>query len=373
MSGMLLNLDLGASQSSGRAEHTSQKHIRFMKKRRFLEKKGLLKQKQLQHKQHFTVQNRNSEHQANSWDPGKRRWNQGPGIWNSFNGSKKPGNDTCLINDFHQQGASTNPDRTAPSGKPYQSGTITVNVGSDRHHSRVTCYTPKRVSSEGHGSSEQSMANAPRMKNHSKPISVQHNASVLSEFESGLPAIPSAAKPPYKMVAIDCEMVGTGPGGCKSDLARCSIVNHQGDVVYDKYILPSSPVTDYRSRWSGIRRSHLVNATPFKLAQKEILKILSGKIVVGHAIHNDFKALNYFHPKEMTRDTALIPLLKHRAGFLETGAVSLKRLTKQLLHKDIQTGRSGHSSVEDAKATMELYRVIEAEWERQLVSVPALQ
>jgi len=33
-----------------------------------------------------------------------------------------------------------------------------------------------------------------------------------------------------------------------------------------------------------------------------------------------------------------------------------------------QTGKKGHSSVEDAKATMELYRVVEAEWERKLAS-----
>lgn len=33
-----------------------------------------------------------------------------------------------------------------------------------------------------------------------------------------------------------------------------------------------------------------------------------------------------------------------------------------------QTGKKGHSSVEDAKATMELYKVVEEEWERELAS-----
>lgn len=68
----------------------------------------------------------------------------------------------------------------------------------------------------------------------------------------------------------------------------------------------------------------------------QILKILSGKIVVGHAIHNDFKALKYFHPKAATRDTSKIPLLNRKAGFPENESASLKRLTKQLLHRDIQ-------------------------------------
>ncbi|KTF89719.1 hypothetical protein cypCar_00026642 [Cyprinus carpio] len=40
--------------------------------------------------------------------------------------------------------------------------------------------------------------------------------------------------------------------------------------------------------------------------------------------------------------------------------VSLKRLTKAIFKKDIQTGKGGHSSVEDAKATMELFKVVES-------------
>ncbi|NXH12944.1 I20L2 protein, partial [Bucco capensis] len=171
---------------------------------------------------------------------------------------------------------------------------------------------------------------------------------------------------PRKLVAIDCEMVGTGPGGRTSDLARCSIVSYDGDVMYDRYVRPAAPIVDYRTRWSGIRRQHMVNAVPFVKAQREILQILSGKVVVGHSIHNDFKALKYFHPKALTRDTSRIPLLNRRGGFPENIAISLKRLTKQLLHRDIQVGKSGHSSVEDARATMELYKVVEAEWEQHL-------
>ncbi|XP_013810943.2 interferon-stimulated 20 kDa exonuclease-like 2 [Apteryx mantelli] len=179
-----------------------------------------------------------------------------------------------------------------------------------------------------------------------------------------LPAVPS------KLVAIDCEMVGTGPGGRVSDLARCSIVSYDGDVVYDQYIRPANPIVDYRTRWSGIKRHHMVNAVPFGKAQREILKILSGKIVVGHAICNDFKALKYFHPHSLTRDTSKIPLLNRKGGFPENVSISLKRLTKQLLRKDIQVGKSGHSSVEDARATMELYKVVEAEWEQHLTQNP---
>ncbi|RVE63053.1 hypothetical protein OJAV_G00163300 [Oryzias javanicus] len=162
-------------------------------------------------------------------------------------------------------------------------------------------------------------------------------------------------------------MVGTGPKGSISQLARCSIVSYEGDVIYDEYIKPAMPVTDYRTRWSGIRPRDLIKATPYSEARKEILKLLMGKVVIGHAVHNDFKALSYFHPAVLTRDTSKIPLLNVKAGFGEKECVSLKRFTKALFNRDIQN-KKGHSSVEDAKATMELYKVVEVEWEKTLLS-----
>ncbi|XP_057649189.1 interferon-stimulated 20 kDa exonuclease-like 2 [Chionomys nivalis] len=175
---------------------------------------------------------------------------------------------------------------------------------------------------------------------------------------------------PGKMVAVDCEMVGTGPKGRVSSLARCSIVSYNGDVLYDDYVLPPCHIVDYRTRWSGIRKCHMAKATPFKIARSQILKILKGKIVIGHAIHNDYKALQYFHPKSLTRDTSQIPLLNRKADCPENVTLSLKHLTKKLLHRDIQAGKSGHSSVEDAQATMELYKLVEVEWEQHLAQNP---
>uniref|UniRef100_A0A8C5TL59 Exonuclease domain-containing protein n=1 Tax=Malurus cyaneus samueli TaxID=2593467 RepID=A0A8C5TL59_9PASS len=72
------------------------------------------------------------------------------------------------------------------------------------------------------------------------------------------------------LVAMDCEMVGTGPGGRTSSLARCSIVTYEGDIVYDRYVRPEAPIVDYRTRWSGIRRHHMDKAVPFRKAQQEV-------------------------------------------------------------------------------------------------------
>ncbi|NXY66795.1 AEN nuclease, partial [Callaeas wilsoni] len=45
----------------------------------------------------------------------------------------------------------------------------------------------------------------------------------------GTPKTGGAPPAPPKFVAVDCEMVGTGPGGRTSALARCSIVTYEGD------------------------------------------------------------------------------------------------------------------------------------------------
>lgn len=52
-------------------------------------------------------------------------------------------------------------------------------------------------------------------------------------------------------------MVGVGPKGEESIAARVSIVNQHGKCVYDKYIRPAEPVTDYRTAVSGIRPENL--------------------------------------------------------------------------------------------------------------------
>ncbi|NXI34394.1 AEN nuclease, partial [Galbula dea] len=201
------------------------------------------------------------------------------------------------------------------------------------------------------------------------PDSIARHHSVLLSQGSGSSKgvrTSSSVLRPSKYVAIDCEMVGTGPQGRLSELARCSVVNYEGDVIYDKYIQPELPVVDYRTHWSGITKKHMKKAIPFKAAQAEILKILKDKIVVGHAIHNDFQALKYFHPKDKTRDTSHIPLLKQRAGLPIMASVSLKSLARHLLQKKIQVGCRGHSSVEDAQTAMELYRLVEVQWEAEL-------
>ena len=104
---------------------------------------------------------------------------------------------------------------------------------------------------------------------------------------------------------MDYEMVGVGLSGKTSVLARCSIVDYEGNVLYDKHVRPVEKVTDFRTHVSGISSSSLRNAISFAQCRKEVSKLMQDKIVVGHALKNDFQALMFTPPKRLTRDTTV--------------------------------------------------------------------
>lgn len=58
---------------------------------------------------------------------------------------------------------------------------------------------------------------------------------------------------------------------------------------YDKYVVPTELVTDLRTSVSGITRKHLERGESFTVCRGEIAALLEGKIIVGHALHNDLK------------------------------------------------------------------------------------
>ena len=58
------------------------------------------------------------------------------------------------------------------------------------------------------------------------------------------------------------------------------------------------------------------SAIPFKQAQKEVAEILKDRILVGHALQNDLKALLLTHPFPMMRDTSKYKPLMRRFVFL---------------------------------------------------------
>ncbi|XP_032528421.1 uncharacterized protein LOC116778506 [Danaus plexippus] len=164
-----------------------------------------------------------------------------------------------------------------------------------------------------------------------------------------------------KFLAMDCEMVGVGYEGNDHMIARVSIVNKFGDCIYDKFVKAREEVVDYRTKVSGIRKEDLLNGEEFATVQKEVSELIKGKILVGHSLKNDLSVLFLSHPKRNIRDTSRYkPFRKITKG----STPSLKRLAKEILGIDIQDGE--HSSVEDARAAMQIYCTVQKSWEQAL-------
>ena len=156
-------------------------------------------------------------------------------------------------------------------------------------------------------------------------------------------------------------MVGVGPQPDReSALARVSIVNFNGEQVYDSFVKPKEFVTDWRTPVSGVSAKNMQEARSLEQVQADVSKILDGNVLVGHAIRNDLSALLLSHPKRDIRDTARHPPFRKWAS---GGSPKLKVLAAEILGMEIQSG--AHSSIQDARATMLLFRREKEAFERE--------
>ncbi|KAI6105789.1 ribonuclease H-like protein [Pisolithus sp. B1] len=144
------------------------------------------------------------------------------------------------------------------------------------------------------------------------------------------------------VVALDCEMIYT-TGGMR--VARISVVDGTGTEVFDELIRMDDDV--------DIMYKH-EKAFLTLLSARQTLDafINSETIIIGHALENDLKTLRMIHHRCI--DTVV--LFPHRAG--PPYRRSLRDLAKEHLGTVIQVGdgSSGHSSVEDSVATLDLVR-----------------
>ncbi|XP_071138125.1 uncharacterized protein [Mytilus edulis] len=187
-----------------------------------------------------------------------------------------------------------------------------------------------------------------------------NGATVSLCVNSTLNSIPTEDR----IVAMDCEFVGVHPKN-KSALGRCSVVDFYGNVLYDQFVKPDEPIFSYRTKWSGIRKKNLKNAIPFATAHQQIWNLLLGKIIVGHALFNDFKVMKIQYTGKHVRDTASYKPLRALANLSENTAPKLKNLSQILLGRTIQTKE--HCSVEDSMATLDLYKLVSTEWEQSIL------
>ena len=115
------------------------------------------------------------------------------------------------------------------------------------------------------------------------------------------------------VLALDCEMVGVGPGALDSKLASVCVVNAFGNPVYSSYARPSRPVTGYRTEFSGIEPHMLEDAPPVEAVQRRVRELVQGRVVVGHGGW-------WRMPPALSEDSAPSACLDHRKARPQHGA-----------------------------------------------------
>ena len=67
-------------------------------------------------------------------------------------------------------------------------------------------------------------------------------------------------------LGIDCEMIVTSAG---YELARVTVIDVDGTVIFDELVLPPNPVIDYVTKFSGIT-SEMIQGVTTTLAQVQV-------------------------------------------------------------------------------------------------------
>lgn len=146
------------------------------------------------------------------------------------------------------------------------------------------------------------------------------------------------------IVAIDCEMVLTKARNDfkqKHELARLSIVNYNGHILFDEFIKPKNKVINYLTWVSGVTREKVENSKYYEFHHDKIMDILRDKIIIGHTLKSDYEALNYFPNPKKNRDLKTFKIFQENGNKI----LSLKKMAMAFLNIDIQ--KAEHSSVTD--------------------------
>jgi RNA exonuclease 4 len=158
-------------------------------------------------------------------------------------------------------------------------------------------------------------------------------------------------------IAMDCEMVQAGK---RVLLAEVTLVDWNGQIVYHSYVKPNTEVTNYRFEYSGITAEKLAEGKSFTVVQAAVIQHLQGKILVGHSLENDLKALRIRHSN--IRDVADMPM------FLSERGQRQKLKVLALKHFGITIQEGHHTASEDAMAAMALFRLSKKRLEKGIHS-----
>ncbi|KAF0476152.1 RNA exonuclease 4 [Gigaspora margarita] len=163
--------------------------------------------------------------------------------------------------------------------------------------------------------------------------------------------------PPSCNGTLDCEFMLIGPRKAtilNTVVVQVAIVDYDGNILLNEYVRPDAPI----SYWRTSRDYLYINGTSPAQMLSKVHQIVKDKIIVGFNLFNDITGLRINNSPDMLRDVELCPKYKLRNGL----TLSLKAAVQMDLNRTIQRG-GFHEALEDALATMELFRVNRDFWD----------
>ncbi|KAF6063021.1 Exonuclease family protein [Candida albicans] len=156
-----------------------------------------------------------------------------------------------------------------------------------------------------------------------------------------------------RIYALDCEFC---KAGAKQVLTRISLLDFEAKVVMDELVKPKEEITDYVTKYSGITEELLrdVTTTIEDIQNLFVNTVSQQDILIGHSLESDLNVMKIKHDNIV--DTSII--YEHNRG--PPSKPSLKSLAEKHLNRQIQAGEGqglGHSSIEDAKACLDLVKL----------------
>ncbi|KAJ5379770.1 uncharacterized protein N7496_002198 [Penicillium cataractarum] len=166
---------------------------------------------------------------------------------------------------------------------------------------------------------------------------------------------PARCNTPRRCIVLDCEMGVANTG--EPELVRITAIDYfSGETLMDSLVFPQVKMWHLNKRFSGVdwpmlhkarKAGRIINGRD--AARRQLWKFVGrDTIVIVHGGHNDFLCLRWIHCK-------VIDTMDCESRLAEPAkSPGLKNLTKAHLGREIQKGRGGHDSLEDAQATRDL-------------------
>ena len=177
------------------------------------------------------------------------------------------------------------------------------------------------------------------------------------------PTSPTNRHQKRKAVVIDCEMVTVISG--RRHIASIGAVDFlTGEVLLNHYVYPEPKIVNYNTRYSGITHASMMAAVRngaalrgWEGARQALWEhVDKDTVLIGHALQNDLATIGVIHSRvvdsQIMTGEAIFPTLS--AADSLPRLTGLKALTRELAEYDIQTGRKGHTALEDAYATRDV-------------------